>query len=60
MQTENAVLKLNINLLIPNKYQPRKEFDEEEIQNLIEIAELEKDYTLIFPQLIMNIFGRKL
>ena len=49
MQTDNTVLKLDINLLIPNKYQPRKIFDEKALNTL---AESIKTYGIINPILV--------
>ena len=49
MQTDTSVLKLDINLIIPNKYQPRKVFDEKELTSLSESI---KTYGIINPILV--------
>ena len=49
MQTETSVLKLDINLIIPNKYQPRKVFDEKDLTSLSESI---KTYGIINPILV--------
>ena len=55
LQTENTILKVNINLLTPNKYQPRKEFDEKEIENLAESIKL---YGILNPILVREKDGK--
>ena len=55
MQTENTILKLDINLLVPNKYQPRKDFDEEEIINLSESIKI---YGILNPILVREKEGK--
>ena len=49
MQTDTSVLKLDINLIIPNKYQPRKVFDEKSLDSLSESI---KKYGIINPILV--------
>ena len=49
MQTENSIVYLNNNLIIPNKYQPRKIFDDASIENL---ATSIKTYGIINPILV--------
>ena len=49
MQTESKMLMIDINLVIPNKYQPRKIFDEKE---LITLSESIKTYGIINPILV--------
>ena len=49
MQNETSVLKLNTNLIIPNKYQPRKVFDEASLNALSESI---KQYGIINPILV--------
>ena len=49
MQTENKILMLDINLVVPNKYQPRKIFDEKELTTLSESI---KTYGIINPILV--------
>ena len=49
MQTNGSVTMLDINLIIPNKYQPRKVFDEKALNTL---AESIKTYGIINPILV--------
>ena len=49
MQTDTSVLKLDINLIIPNKYQPRKVFEDNALNSL---AESIKNYGIINPILV--------
>ena len=49
MQTNSSVTMLDINLIIPNKYQPRKVFDEKSLNTL---AESIKTYGIINPILV--------
>ena len=49
MQTNGSVTMLDISLIIPNKYQPRKEFDEKALNTL---AESIKTYGIINPILV--------
>ena len=49
MQTESKILMLDINLVVPNKYQPRKIFDEKELNSL---ADSIKNYGIINPILV--------
>ena len=49
LQTETNVLTLDINLIIPNKYQPRKVFDEKALTSLSESI---KTYGIINPILV--------
>jgi len=49
LQTDTSVLKLDTNLIIPNKYQPRKVFDERELNSL---AASIKNYGIINPILV--------
>ena len=44
MQTDTSVVKLDINLIIPNKYQPRKVFDNNALESL---ADSIKEYGII-------------
>ena len=49
MQTDTSVIMLNTSLIIPNKYQPRKIFDENSLNTL---AESIKNYGIINPILV--------
>ena len=49
MQTDTSVVKLDINLIIPNKYQPRKVFDDNALESL---ADSIKQYGIINPILV--------
>ena len=49
MQQDTSVMKLNTSLIIPNKYQPRKVFDEEALKTL---ADSIKQYGIINPILV--------
>ncbi len=49
MQTEEKVLQIDIDLLVPNRYQPRKVFEEE---NLNELAKSISIYGIINPILV--------
>ena len=49
MQPDTSIVKLDINLIIPNKYQPRKVFNEEELDSL---AESIKNYGILNPILV--------
>ena len=49
MQSNTSVTMLNTSLIIPNKYQPRKVFDEEALNTL---AESIKNYGIINPILV--------
>ena len=49
MQTNGSVTMLDINLIIPNKYQPRKVFDEKALNTLSESI---KTYGIINPILV--------
>ena len=49
MNQEEKIYKLDINLLIPNKYQPRKQFSEE---SLNELAASIKEYGIINPLIV--------
>ena len=49
MQTNGSVTMLDINLIIPNKYQPRKISDEKALNTL---AESIKTYGIINPILV--------
>ena len=49
MQTETSITKLDINLIIPNKYQPRKVFDDNSLSSLSESI---KNYGIINPILV--------
>ena len=51
MQTDTSVVKLDINLIIPNKYQPRKVFDDKALESL---AESIKQYGIINPILVRS------
>ena len=49
LQTDTSVIKLDINQIIPNKYQPRKVFDDNDLNSL---AESIKTYGIINPILV--------
>ena len=49
MQPENQIIKLNVDLLIPNPYQPRKTFNDESLK---ELAESIKQYGILNPILV--------
>ena len=49
MQPENEIIKLNIDLLIPNPYQPRKNFNDETLK---ELAASIKEYGILNPILV--------
>ena len=49
MQTDTSVIKLDINLIIPNKYQPRRIFDDKALASLSESI---KQYGIINPILV--------
>ena len=49
MQPDASVIKLNTSLIVPNKYQPRKIFDEKALNSL---AESIKTYGIINPILV--------
>ena len=49
MQNNTSVVKLDINLIIPNKYQPRKVFDDNALESL---ADSIKQYGIINPILV--------
>lgn len=49
MQTDTGITKLDINLIIPNKYQPRKVFDDKALSSL---AESIQNYGIINPILV--------
>lgn len=51
MQTDTSVVKLDINLIIPNKYQPRKVFDDKALESL---ADSIKQYGIINPILVRS------
>lgn len=55
MQTDTSVVKLDINLIIPNKYQPRKVFDDKALESL---AESIKQYGIINPILVRSKDGK--
>jgi len=49
LQTDTSVMKVNTSLIVPNKYQPRKVFDDNSINSL---AESIKTYGIINPILV--------
>ena len=49
MQQDTSVVKLNTSLIVPNKYQPRKVFDEQSLKSL---ADSIKEYGIINPILV--------
>jgi len=49
LQTDTSVINLNTSLIVPNKYQPRKVFDENALTSL---AESVKNYGIINPILV--------
>ena len=49
MQSETSVIMLDINMIIPNKYQPRKVFDD---NALVSLSESIKNYGIINPILV--------
>jgi len=49
LQTDTSVTKLDINLIVPNKYQPRKVFDD---KALLSLSESIKNYGIINPILV--------
>ena len=49
MQQDTSVVKLNTGLIIPNKYQPRKVFDEQSLKSLSDSI---KQYGIINPILV--------
>ena len=49
LQTDASVIKLDINQIVPNKYQPRKIFDERTLNSL---AESIKTYGILNPILV--------
>jgi len=49
LQPDTSIIKLDINLIIPNKYQPRKVFNEKELDSL---AESIKNYGILNPILV--------
>ena len=51
MQTDTSVVKLDINLIIPNKYQPRKVFEDNALESL---ADSIKQYGIINPILVRS------
>lgn len=55
MQTDTSVVKLDINLIIPNKYQPRKVFDNNALESL---ADSIKEYGIINPILVRSKDGK--
>ena len=52
MNNNEVVVKKNINELVPNKYQPRKYFDE---KDLIELSNSIKNYGIINPILVRQL-----
>ena len=55
LQPDTSVKKLDINLIIPNKYQPRKVFDDKSLSSL---AESIKTYGIINPILVRQKEGK--
>lgn len=55
MENENNVIKVKIEDLVPNKYQPRKYFDDISLQ---ELASSIKTYGIINPILVRKIDGK--
>lgn len=49
MSETEKIIELDINLLVPNPYQPRKTFDENKIK---ELASSIKEYGIINPILV--------
>lgn len=55
MQQEEKIIKLNIDLLVPNEYQPRKKFNE---LSLNELANSIKEYGILNPILVTEKNGK--